>query len=252
MLTKFIARLFHPEKLLIISLLVFYFSTAHAQHNEQLWLDYQLDYPFANKYLFEVSAAYQTLLTEDRWRSVSLGPTFEYALFTRLELTAELPMAYTVQQEGTTSFELAPLIGFRLHITQNKRVDSRFIVRYQQRYFRQIEEDDWDTSNRVRLRGELWISINRPNLFNDKLWYSFLDYEGFTVLDEQLEERYANRWRARIGLGYRLNYKNRFEIAYTVVSFRNELEGDVTRDDNVIQLRYKMFLNPSKPVSTDE
>ena len=251
-MTKFIFQFFRPEKLSIISLLVFYFSTAHAQRDEQLWLEFQFDYPFANKYLFEISAAYQTLLTEDRWRSVGLSPTFEYVLFTRLDLTAELPIAYTMQQEGTTSFELAPLVGFRFHITQNKRIDTRFIVRYQQRYFRQVEDEDWDISNRTRLRGEIWISINRPNLFNDNLWYTFLDYEEFIVLDEQLDERYANRRRGRIGVGYRLNYKNRFEIAYTLVSSRNEIEGEFNNDDNVIQLRYKMFLNPAKPVQPDE
>ena len=82
------------------------------------------------------------------------------------------------------------------------------------------------------------------------LWSIFADYEEFIVLDQQLEERFANRRRARIGVGYRLNYKHRFDLGYTRQTSRNEIDDDYTGTDNVIQLKYKMFLNPSKPVTT--
>ena len=231
--------------------LVFFISLS-AQSDEQLSLEYQIDYPFPSGLTLENTVAYQTVLSkDDTWRSFSLSPTVEYVLFTWLDLTAEIPLAYTFQKEGTNSFEISPIVGTRVHITQNRRLNARFLARYQQRYFRQIEADDWDISNRVRLKGELWISINGPNLFADKLWYAFVDYEEFIVLDEQLDERFANRRRGRIGVGYRLNYKHRFELIYTMQSSRNEIEGEFISSDNVIQLKYKMFLNPSKPASPD-
>jgi hypothetical protein len=231
---------------LLVALLLITRLQCQAQNHEQLWLDYQVDYP-SHSWLFEVSASYQTLLTqENKWRSLSVTPTIEYVLLTRLDLTAELPLSYTVQKEDTNSFELAPMLGARLHITQNKRVNARLFLRYQQRHFHEIEADVWDISNRIRLKGEFWISITGPNLYKDKLLYALLDYEEFIVLDDQLDERYANRRRARIGLGYRLDYKNRFEIIYTRQSSRNEIEGEFISNDNVIQLVYKMFLNPAK------
>jgi len=231
---------------LLVALLLITRLQGQAQNHEQLWLDYQLDYP-SYSWLFEVAASYQTLLTqENKWRSLSVTPTVEYVLLTRLDLTAELPLSYTVQKEDTNSFELAPMLGARLHITQNKRVNARLFLRYQQRHFHEIEADVWDISKRIRLKGEFWISITGPNLYKDKLLYALLDYEEFIVLDDQLDERYANRRRARIGLGYRLDYKNRFEIIYTRQSSRNEIEGEFISNDNVIQLVYKMFLNPAK------
>jgi len=66
-----------------------------------------------------------------------------------------------------------------------------------------------------------------------------------------LNERFANRRRGRIGLGYRLNYKNRFELIYTRQSSRNEIEGNFISNDNVIQLVYKMYLNPAKVIAND-
>ena len=124
------------------------------------------------------------------------------------------------------------------------------MLRYQQRHFHEIEADDWDISNRIRLKADFWISITSPNLCKDMLWYTLLDYEEFFVLDDQLDERYANRRRARIGLGYRLDYKNRFELIYTWQSSRNEIEGEFLSNDDVFQLVYKMYLNPVKVVAS--
>jgi hypothetical protein len=172
-------------------------------------------------------------------------------LFRKLDLLSEIPIGYTKQYQGISTFEITPMVGARYFFTPGKRIDARFVWRYQVRAFWKIEEQDWEVSNRTRLRAEVFISINGPNLFTDKLWYSFLDYEEYFVLDQQLDERYANRRRGRIGLGYRLDYKNRFELSYTLQSARDEIQGDFYRNDNVIQLRYKMFLNPAKPVEAD-
>ena len=198
------------------------------------------------------TTTYQTLLSKkDKWRSVSLSPTFEYTLFTRLDLLSEVGIGYTLQKEGTNSWDIMPMVGGRFFVTQNKRIDTRLVLRYQLRYFRQVEQNDWDVSNRTRLRGEIFVCINGPNLFTDKLWYVLADYEEFIVLDQQLDERYANRRRARIGLGYRLSYKHRFELTYTLQKSRNEIEGDFQSSDNVIQFKYKMFLNPARVTSDD-
>jgi Protein of unknown function (DUF2490) len=235
-------------------ILTFFFTTVQtqAQQDEQLWFDFQLSYPFGGRFLLENTTTYQTLLSsEEKWRSISISPTFEWSVFTWLDLLGEVGIGYTLQKEGSNSWDIMPMVGGRFFVTQGRRIDTRFVVRYQLRYFRQIEDEDWDTSNRTRLRGEIFVCINGPNLFTDKLWYVLADYEEFIVLDQQLDERYANRRRARIGLGYRLSYKHRFELSYTLQTARNEIEGDFTSNDNVIQLRYKMFLNPAKRATNE-
>ncbi len=50
----------------------------------------------------------------------------------------------------------------------------------------------------------------------DKLWYSLLDAEAFIVMDQDVEERFANRFRIRTGIGYRINYGLRLEFMYTL------------------------------------
>lgn len=221
---------------------------------QQLWLDYQVDYPFANQYLFEVTASYQTnTWSNNNWRNYSLTPTFEWQWFEFLDVLANVPIAYTVQTDDYNSFELDPSLGVRYHVTQNKRITSQVVFKVEERVFRNNAEDKWQTSNRMRLKGEILVSLNGPTLFQDNLWWTILDYEEFFVTDQQVDERFANRRRGRLGLGYRLNYRNRFELIYTLQSSRDEIEGDFNRLDNVLQLRYKMYLNPAKPkVTTNE
>jgi hypothetical protein len=220
-----------------------------AQQDEQLWFEFQLSYPFGGKYLLENTAAYQTLLKpENKWWSFSTSPTFEMTVTRWLDLLSEAGVAYTLQKEDVNTFEISPMVGGRFFFSQGKKVDTRFVLRYQNRNFKDIETGDWTTSNRTRLRGEVFICINGPNLFADKLWYILADYEEFIVFDQQLEERFANRRRARIGVGYRLSYKHRFEFGYTLQTSRNEIDDDFTGTDNVIQFKYKMYLNPAKPV----
>jgi hypothetical protein len=241
-LHKFFLRLL----CLIVILFFSKINDSFAQRHEQLWFDFQLDYPFGGQYLFETTASYQTLLSsEDKWRNVNVTPTFEFMGFRRLDFTFDLPVGYTMQVEGVNSFELVPTLGLRFHLSQNRRIDSRIFARLEERFFYQIEDDDWDRSNRFRLKGEAFVAINRPNIFTDNLWYAIIDYEEFFVVDQQVKERYANRRRGRIGLGYRMDYKNRFEIIYTRQSSKNELEGEFISGDNVIQLRYKIFFNPA-------
>lgn len=217
---------------------------SYAQRNEQLWLDFQVSYPFGNRYLLENTTSYQTLLSkEGKWRNLSIGPTFEYTLFSWLDLVSEVPLGFTLQTEGVNTWEISPLVGGRFHITQNGRISTRFLWRYQFRAFHEVQAEDWDVSNRTRLRGEIYITLNGPNLFTDNLWYLFGDYEEFIVFDHQLDERYANRRRARAGLAYRLSYRHRFEVSYTRQSSRNEIGGEFISNDNVIQLKYKLYLN---------
>lgn len=226
------------------------FHLSQAQQGQQLWLEWQMDFPFANKYLFENTVSYQTLLSGgEKWRSFNLDPTFEYSITPKIDLVSDVPFGWTRQSDAATSFEVSPIVGARYYFTQGKRIDLRLLARFQSRNFHQIETDVWEHKGRFRLKGEVWISINRPNLFNDKLLYAVLDYEEFVVADQQVDERYANQRRARFGLGYRFNYKHRFDLFYSWQQSRDEIMGDFVQSNGIIQLKYKLYFNPA-PTAT--
>jgi hypothetical protein len=234
-------------RLMYVSSTICLLARESKAQGQQLWLDYQVDYPFQNDYLLQLGGSYQSSIgAENKWRNLMLTPTFEWGPFQFLDFIATAPMSFTVQSEDYNSFEVDPALGVRYHVTQNRRITSRLIFKFEERVLRDLENEDWQTSTRLRLKGEIFVSLNGPNLYQDNLWWTILDYEVFYVTDEQLDERYANRQRGRIGLGYRLNYKNRFEVLYTLQSSKDEIYGELHRLDNVIQLRYKMYLHAFK------
>jgi hypothetical protein len=229
----------------------FFCSAIRAQQNTQAWVDFIVDYPFSNQYLAELETSYQAMITGDStWRSYNLTPTFEYQFFSNVDFIASVPLSYTVQTEDYESFESRITLEVRWHITQNKRVNTRIVLKGEERFFQNLETKEWDNSTRLRLMVEATIAINAPNLYHDKLWYAIADFEEFFVTDEDLDERYANRRRGRIGAGYRLDYKNRFELVYTLQASRNAIDDSFESTDNVLQLRYKLFLNPARPSAT--
>jgi hypothetical protein len=219
----------------------------YAQSDQQLSLDFQTDYPATPSILLESTLGYSTVFGSEKWRSLSWSPNITYTNFRRIEFYGELPVSYTVQKENFNTWELTPTLGAKYFFSQGKRFDARFGLKGEERLFFEKGSADLANSTRLRLKGEVYISINGPSLFTDKLWYAILDYEEFIVLDEQLNERYSNRRRARIGVGYRSSYRNRWELIYARQSSRNEIEGDFLSDDNIIFLRYKLYLNAAKP-----
>lgn len=232
---------------LLISSMVIIPSFSTAQSHQQLWTDFQADYPFGGQFLAEGSLSYQTLLNKDQqWKALYITPTFEYQRFFWADFLVNVPVGYVQQHSGYSSLEIDPSLGVRFRITQGKRVTINFITKLEERFFHTSETDTWSTSNRVRLKGEIYLSLNGPNLFTNHLVYLLLDYEEFVVTDHQLDERFANVRRARAGLGYRLSYTHRFELIYTRQSSRDEINDAFNPGDNILQVRYLLFLNPAK------
>lgn len=81
----------------------------------------------------------------------------------------------------------------------------------------------------------------------DKLLYSILDSEGFVVVDQDVNERFANRYRLRAGIGYRINYNFRLEFVVTLQVSNNTIEGDIDTTDHIFRLRLKHYINKDKP-----
>jgi hypothetical protein len=207
-----------------------------------------LNYPFAGSWNVELAAAYTTALEEPRWKALAFQLTPEYALSPRIDLMASVLYESTLQYEMLSTRELREMIGTRIHLTPFSRVLVRLLVRLEQRNLYYLETDEVQQSTRSRLRLESQIPLNKPTMFaGDKLWYLLVDAEVFGAVDQQVDERFANKFRFRLGAGYRLNYAWRFEFVYTLQTSRNTIAGDFDTMDNIFRFRVKTFLHPSKP-----
>ncbi len=220
----------------------------HAQTNQQAWFEYMLNYPFASSYNMENAVTYSTALSGPKWRALDYSLTVERSLTQHVDVMAQTVVAYTNQTETYNTLEIRPVIGTRLHFTPNNRIQTRLLLRLEQRNFEDLDTKTWTQTYRPRARAEALIPINRKSYFDDDLWYGILDAEYlFANADTDVKERFANKFRLRAGIGYRLNYTFRFEFIYLYQESRNGIDETFSSSDNIFRFRLKHFLRKTKP-----
>ena len=214
---------------------------------EQLWLEYMLNYSFANSYNLENAFKYSTAFNDPKWQAFEFTPTLDYSLTGHVDISFATAIEFTDQTESYSTFEVKPVLGTRIHITPNRRIMTRALIRLEQRNIQNLDTKDWDNVWRPRFRTEILIPINKKSYFEDKLWYGILDAEWFLSVDEDVDERFANRFRLRMGIGYRLSYSSRFEFIYMIQNSKNAIEDTFYTTDNIFRFRYKHYLRKHKP-----
>lgn len=208
----------------------------------QIWFDAELNYTHKQKWLFQNELSFQTLMwSGNNWHSYNTTPALEYNVCKNLDVIAGVPISYTKQVDAFNTLEIRAMTGARIYLTPRKRVQARLLVRWEYRWFYEENSGIWDKGNRFRLRAELVVPLNQPSYFVDNMWYLINDVEAFLWQGSEIHERYANRIRIRIGLGYRLNYKIRFEAIYINQNSRNQLDDEFNAHSDIIRLRLKYY-----------
>jgi hypothetical protein len=190
-----------------------------------------------------------TLPESPSWYSVEYQPTFEYPLSRHFDILGGATFKYTLETEDYNTFEIRETLGSRIHFTPQKRLLLRAYLRVEQRNFLNLDTDEWDHAIRPRARLESLFPINKPNYSSDKVWYAILDVEWLFKV-EDVEERFANRFRFRAGLGYRLSHSSRFEFIYMNQESRSGIDDDFESTDHIFRFRYKHFMRKTKPVAS--
>ncbi len=233
---------------IVLIVVVFLPRRASAQDDvtEQLWFEYMLEYPFANSFNLENSLTYSTLLGDPKWRALDYSPSLEWSITQHIDLIGQAVFSYTAQTESYNTFEVRPILGTKLYFTPNRRIQTRLLLRMEQRNFKNLEDGDWTHTFRPRIRAEIIAPINRKTIYEDKLWYGIVDYEALFTNDE-INERFANKFRLRLGVGYRLSYSYRFEFIFMSQNSRTGTDEDLTTSDNIFRFRVKHYLRKKKP-----
>ncbi|HTE31737.1 MAG TPA: DUF2490 domain-containing protein [Chryseolinea sp.] len=242
---KILSRSFLLSFLMAIPL-----QLAHAQSpNHQLWYELMLNYSFAGSFNLENAFVYSTLLESPRWYAFDYTPTLDYSIDNHFDLIAGNTFSYTSQVSSYNTFEIRPFLGVRFNVTPNQRILTKILLRLEQRNFLNLDTHDWETVVRPRARAEAVIPINKKSYFEDKLWYGLIDAEWLFTVDD-VEERFANRFRARIGIGYRLSYTTRFEFIYMAQHSKSGIDQDFESSDNIFRFRFKQYIRNKKKLSS--
>ena len=118
---------------LVIFLALSPLSLFAQKANQQVWLEYLLNYAFAKSYNFENIIQYSTLLDSPRWRSLEYNPLVQRSFGDHFDIMAGVTFIYTNQIAEVNTFEIRPAIGGRIHFTPNRRILTQLYVRIEQR-----------------------------------------------------------------------------------------------------------------------
>ncbi len=215
------------------------------QANTQLWLDGIIGKSFASYYMAECEFSYQALLSDQsRWESLNASPTLEVSPTAHWSFLVGVPLSYTVQQEGYNTFEWRAQLGAKYTFTPFQRVQTRLNLRFEDRSLTDQENGEVQRSQRTRMRAEVVVPLDSKSYDADTFWYALADGEAFITMDDDVQERFANRVRLRLGLGRKFSYNWRAEAIYTLQLSRDAIADDDLSVDNIIRLRIKYYFTP--------
>jgi hypothetical protein len=230
-------------------------STADDETSSQFWADLILAFPQSDKLYFDVGLrTEQQVSGGEPYRSYMAVPLVAYYPGPWVDLSFDMQFKYTNQVEGLNTFEIRPRIGAKLHILANFREKrgfervptSKFYIGTLLRIeFRNIKySDDTPDAHETRFRGriETQIALNHSRINKPGTAFVLFDGEAFVTLSgDAATERYASRFRVRIGFGYRFSYKYRLELIYIGDDNRASDDEDFSINSRMLDLRLKIL-----------
>lgn len=233
-------------------------SGAPAGPQTQVWLNVTPGWSLGEHAYWELDAEPKWQVSGgEEWRNLDLTPVVEYYPVDWLDLSAEATIGRTHQRDGLDTVEVTERLGVRLRLFGKivahrrslgrehlplRRVDVSTLVRLEQRNFFYSDATPDSHSWRARLRVEGKLALNHSRLAQDRTLYAVGDVEYFQPVGEEVEERYVNKMRVRLGLGYRPSARTRLEAIWIRDWNRDSPEAYYAgQDTQAVDLRWKLF-----------
>ena len=194
-----------------------------AQNTEQMWLEYKPTITFPKDYKLAMRGSYRTNFVDPRWRTLELRLMPEKKLNKHVDIVASLSFLETLQYEALSTSEIRPAVGGRWHFLPGRRVESGVLARVEFRNVYKQEAQEWTYTTRPRLRIFASLPLTEKSMSADHVLYATSFVEFFYQDEEDLQERYANRYWIRLGLGYRLNKKIKLELLFNRQDSKNTI-----------------------------
>ncbi len=233
-------------RMALTAVLLAWVPPVEAQSTYQAWYDFEFDYLINPKLLLTTEIGPKVLLSGDGggWNSVDFSPGLEYSANTWLDLLFYVPLSYTVQAEGINTFEMRGSVGARFIYRPQPRLVLRNRTLFEYRNQHYESTDSTEISSRLRTRIEVRYALNRPSYSAERMLYGISDLEAFINLGAAPDERFLNRVRFRVGLGYRFTHFWSVEGIYALQSSKNTLTpSEPISYDNILRLRMVHYFN---------
>ncbi len=227
---------------------------ASAGGSTQAWGNVAIGWTPGEKVYTELDIEPKVLISgEPKWWNVDLTPLVEYYPNGWIDLSGEMVAGRTLQTDDLRTTELTFRAGVRLHFLRNVqdlvhqerrplgRVGVSTLIRLEERNFWYSDDTPSQHEMRLRARLEFKAPLNHADLAADGTIYLLADAEGYVPLGEEVDERFANKFRTRVGLGYRVSARHRVDLLYIRDWTRNSIEDDPSESSQAFDVRYRVL-----------
>ena len=190
----------------------------------QLWNNGYVLWNVSERFDFRGALSYNVLLNKTvPWNEISATAAGAWKFHRFMDASLGIYMARSLESSELKSFEYRPFIGFRL-FTDNKR---RWLIsnrsRFEIRTFVYSDESN-DFTFRFRNLTYASISLNKREMTMFNNLFVFAYFEVFYNFEKEVQERFFDLFKYKIGLGYRLDKNWRFDLGFVNQDSRNTIE----------------------------
>ena len=207
--------------------------------DHQLWFDVMPHFEINNRLEFYGDGSYRTSTTGDKFRRFVLRPSIRYHWTYELDLIGGLGFFLTFEEEDYNTIELRPYQGVRLNWPKIWRLNFKHRGIVEERLLWN-NQGDFDPNLRFRYRIKTKLPLNKQSMQYNTL-YIPISYEIFANVGPDEVERFHNRARANIGLGYVFSEKWIGEFEITFQRSRSTKTDELILSDRIF--RFKLIMN---------
>lgn len=220
----------------------------------QVWANFTVDSVISRRLMLEVDFEPKVQVSappgDPGWSNLDLTSTMAFAPAHWVDLVGELLIGHTQQTDDLETSELTGRAGVRFHFMSrleqavlNERIPKRRLViqdlfRVEWRNVFYSNEQPTDSLLRLRNRFQVQFPFNRPKVSDAGALYLVADWESFYRVSDPTE-RFANRQRIRVGLGFRQSTAWRYATLYQWDRSRNTTSEPFTTTDNTLNVQIK-------------
>jgi len=211
---------------------------AHGQEtvvDHQLWFDVVPNFDINDKLRYFGDLSYRTSTSADNFKRLVLRPSLRFKAFKGFELLGGLGIILTWEDADYNTLELRPSQGFRFSWPKLWRMNFDHRFQIEERLIWN-NEGEFDPNLRFRYRLKSKLPINKSIIVKNTLYIPF-SYEFFANVGPNVVEKYKNRGRAMIGLGYVFPGKWTGEFELTFQRSSSSEIDELTLSDRIFRFK---------------
>ena len=213
-----------------------------AANTTQLWLFWHHNHALRPRLNYIGDIGYKQEIPYDNWTRLNFKPGLQWSVGSFVDLNSGLGLYYTIQKIIPNSVELRSWQGIKIHWPNLGRFSFDHYARIEQRFNHSIGIiEPWSFALRSRYRLNVVFPLNHPGII-DKTLYMRINTEFFWYIGKSITERFVNKNRYCMGIGYRFNKKLRFEIYYLAEQSRAFSEEGFKVNSHIIQFSIRTII----------